>query len=62
MGDKFPAIFSLILTVILGLCFLAIQYTEYIWSEFTIADSVFGTVFYMTTGLHGIHVLAGVSF
>jgi cytochrome c oxidase subunit 3 len=30
--------------------------------EFTIADSVFGSVFYMTTGLHAIHVIAGVSF
>lgn len=30
--------------------------------EFTIADSVFGSVFYMTTGLHAIHVIAGVLF
>jgi len=30
--------------------------------EFTIADSVFGSVFYMTTGLHALHVIAGVLF
>ena len=30
--------------------------------EFTIADSVLGSVFYMTTGLHAIHVIVGVLF
>jgi cytochrome c oxidase subunit 3 len=38
------------------------QYFEYTYSEFTIADSVFGSVFYKTTGLHAIHVILGVLF
>jgi heme/copper-type cytochrome/quinol oxidase subunit 3 len=32
------------------------------YGEFTIADSVLGSVFYMTTGLHAIHVIIGVLF
>jgi cytochrome c oxidase subunit III len=39
-----------------------LQYTEYWWGEFTIRDSVFGGVFYMTTGLHALHVFIGVIF
>lgn len=38
------------------------QYFEYSYSEFTIADSVFGSVFFLTTGLHAIHVILGVLF
>jgi cytochrome c oxidase subunit 3 len=48
--------------VLLGAVFLFLQFNEYSAGEFTIADSVFGSVFYMTTGLHAIHVIAGVVF
>ena len=48
--------------MLLGAVFLLLQYNEYYNSEFTIADSVFGSVFYMTTGLHAVHVIAGVLF
>jgi cytochrome c oxidase subunit 3 len=30
--------------------------------EFTIADSLFGSIFYITTGLHALHVIVGVLF
>jgi heme/copper-type cytochrome/quinol oxidase subunit 3 len=33
------------------------KYTEYFSSAFTISDSVYGSIFYMT-GLHGLHVIA----
>ena len=46
----------------MGALFLFLQYNEYSNGEFTIADSVFGSVFYMTTGLHALHVIAGVLF
>jgi heme/copper-type cytochrome/quinol oxidase subunit 3 len=35
---------------------------EFNISEITIADSVLGNIFYMTTGLHAIHVIIGVLF
>jgi len=30
--------------------------------QFEMADSVFGGVFYMTTGLHALHVIVGIVF
>jgi len=35
---------------------------EYIEAPFTIGDSVYGSTFFMTTGLHGLHVLVGTAF
>ena len=30
--------------------------------SFALSDRVFGSVFYITTGLHGVHVLVGAAF
>ena len=62
MGNKKQTQTQLFNTIVLGLFFLFFQGLEYYWGEFTISDSVFGTVFYCTTGLHGLHVLVGVIF
>nr|YP_010309683.1 cytochrome c oxidase subunit III [Apalus guerini]UMR54800.1 cytochrome c oxidase subunit III [Apalus guerini] len=53
---------GLMLTVILGLYFSALQGYEYLESNFSIADSVYGSSFFMATGFHGIHVIIGTSF
>lgn len=50
------------ITIFLALIFTFFQYVEYTSSGFTFADSVYGTVFYATTGLHGLHVLVGTLF
>lgn len=50
------------ITIILALIFTYLQYVEYTESGFTFADSVYGSVFYATTGLHGAHVLVGTIF
>lgn len=47
----------IVITIVLLVVFMAFQYIEYKYSRFTITDSVFGSVFYMTTGLHFIHIL-----
>jgi cytochrome c oxidase subunit 3 len=52
----------MIVTILLGAGFLYMQYTEYCYSEFTIADSVYGNLFFSLTGLHGLHVIVGVLF
>jgi heme/copper-type cytochrome/quinol oxidase subunit 3 len=52
----------MLITVILGFSFVYIQFIEYSFSEFTISDSVLGSVFYLTTGLHAIHVIIGALF
>lgn len=49
-------------TIVLALFFTYLQYVEYTESGFTFADSVYGSVFYATTGLHGAHVLVGTLF
>jgi cytochrome c oxidase subunit III len=54
----------LIVTIVLGLGFLggqAYEYTNLIRNEgFSIASGIYGSVFYSLTGLHGLHVTAGV--
>jgi len=49
-------------TISLGILFIIRQAAEYMLCRFTISDSVFGSVFYITTGLHGAHVLVGAVF
>nr|AFP16899.1 cytochrome c oxidase subunit III [Peploptera acromialis] len=56
------ALQGLILTVLLGIYFTILQGFEYIEAPFTIADSVYGSTFFMATGFHGLHVIIGTSF
>ena len=48
--------------VALGLLFTCLQGFEYYVASFTIADSVYGSVFYLMTGAHGLHVIIGSVF
>ena len=62
LGNKHLTLVSLFFTILLGATFLFFQFNEYRFGGFTISDSVFGSVFYFLTGLHGLHVIAGVLF
>ena len=53
---------SLILTVMLGAYFTFLQANEYLEASFRIADRVYGSTFFVSTGFHGLHVLIGSSF
>nr|UBU97899.1 cytochrome c oxidase subunit 3 [Myrmecophilus sp.] len=53
---------SLLMTVSLGIYFTILQAYEYIEAPFSIADSVFGSSFFMATGFHGLHVIIGSIF
>lgn len=53
---------SLIITILLGVYFTYIQVIEYKTSPFTIADSIYGSTFFITTGFHGLHVIIGTIF
>ena len=61
-GDRKGAIIGTLFTIILAIIFTALQYYEYSEASFTITDSVFGTVFFASTGLHGLHVIVGTIF
>lgn len=53
---------GLIITIILGIYFSILQFYEYYESPFSIADSVYGSSFFMRTGFHGLHVIIGTIF
>nr|YP_011013892.1 cytochrome c oxidase subunit 3 [Arthurdendyus triangulatus]WPY71415.1 cytochrome c oxidase subunit 3 [Arthurdendyus triangulatus] len=52
--------FSWFLTVFYGLLFLDCQLEEYIFSNFTLASGVYGSIIFMLTGFHGFHVFLGL--
>ena len=51
---------GLLYTVLAGALFLRCQAHEYGHATFAMADGVYGSVFYGLTGLHGLHVAAGL--
>nr|QID02680.1 cytochrome c oxidase subunit III [Macoma balthica] len=61
-GSRREAMGSLLVGIVSGFIFLFMQMHEYKISSFTMADGVFGSVFYMLTGLHGLHVGGGLVF
>nr|YP_010547184.1 cytochrome c oxidase subunit III [Abia niui]UYK52084.1 cytochrome c oxidase subunit III [Abia niui] len=61
-NNKNEALKGLSITVILGILFSILQGYEYFEASFTIADSIYGSTFFMATGFHGIHVLIGSTF
>ena len=62
-GRRRQLIIGLILTISLGLLFLALQAYEYrhafIDLNLTINSGIYGTTFIMLTGFHGLHVAVG---
>jgi cytochrome c oxidase subunit III len=52
-----------ILTYVMGAIFIAGQATEYaslVQEDVTISSSAYGSMFYLTTGFHGLHVTGGL--
>lgn len=45
-----------------GVLFLTFQIIEYNLATYDISDGIFGSVFYMATGFHGIHVFIGLIY
>ena len=70
VGDRKAAKLALIITVVLGVFFTAIQAYEYqhiihenlFFNEEAINSGLYGSIFFMATGFHGFHVLIGTIF
>jgi len=60
--SKAAAAAGLVVAALMGALFLGLQAVEYAASALTIADGAFGSTFYLTTGLHALHVMAGTIF
>ncbi len=61
-GNRSGLVRGLGLTVVLGLCFTALQANEYAHSPFAFGGSVYPSVFFLATGFHGFHVIVGTLF
>lgn len=61
-GNRRSAILGTFITIVFAIVFTCLQYYEYVEAGFSIADSIFGTVFFCSTGLHGLHVIVGTTF
>nr|YP_010272289.1 cytochrome c oxidase subunit III [Gigantopelta aegis]UKE79916.1 cytochrome c oxidase subunit III [Gigantopelta aegis] len=61
-GDRPGAIQALLFTVLLGAYFSYLQAGEYYETSFSISDGAYGSIFFVATGFHGLHVLIGSTF
>nr|AIW06134.1 cytochrome c oxidase subunit III [Vespidae sp. MT-2014] len=61
-NKNLTSMLTLMQTINLGVMFTLCQIYEYFETSFTIADSVFGSIFFLTTGFHGLHVIIGTIF
>jgi cytochrome c oxidase subunit III len=59
VGDRSRLLRRLGLTLVLGGIFIAIQGYEFATNGFGLTAGIFGSTFYIITGFHGAHVLAG---
>ncbi|MFV0369752.1 MAG: cytochrome c oxidase subunit 3 [Hyphomicrobiaceae bacterium] len=60
--DRKGLVWGLILTVLLGATFTALQAYEYGHAAFNFAGHIYGSTFFMATGFHGAHVIIGTIF
>lgn len=51
-----------IVTLFFALLFTAFQFDEYLKSKFYMVDGIYGSIFFLITGFHGLHVIIGSIF
>jgi cytochrome c oxidase subunit 3 len=61
-NDRDGLKWGLILTIVLGAMFTAVQAYEYSHAAFKFSGNIYGATFFMATGFHGAHVLIGTTF
>ena len=61
-GDRDGLKWGLLLTILLGMLFTAVQAYEYAHAGFGFSGHIYGATFFMATGFHGAHVIIGTIF
>lgn len=61
-GNHRESILGLKITLFLGALFTLLQGIEYLETRFRMRDRVYGSVFFIATGFHGLHVIVGRIF
>jgi heme/copper-type cytochrome/quinol oxidase subunit 3 len=61
-GSQVRLRLGLLITLILGAVFLAIQGIEYSKKDFALQSNAYGSLFFTITGFHGAHVFVGLLF
>jgi cytochrome c oxidase subunit 3 len=61
-GRRKGLVQGLILTVLLGIAFTAIQAYEFSHAAFGFTEGIYASTFFMATGFHGAHVIIGTIF
>jgi len=60
--NRIEVLNGFIATLFLAFLFTAFQFDEYLNSKFYMVDGIYGSIFFMITGFHGIHVIIGSLF
>jgi heme/copper-type cytochrome/quinol oxidase subunit 3 len=60
-GNESVLINMMYLAISFGIFFSWLQFVEYGLTSFTINDGLYGSSFFMLTGLHGFHVIVGTT-
>ncbi|WP_436792773.1 cytochrome c oxidase subunit 3 [Actinospongicola halichondriae] len=59
-GDRVRSVRWLAVTALLGAVFLANLGLEYAELDFSISSHAYGSIFFLMTGFHGLHLLGGI--
>jgi cytochrome c oxidase subunit 3 len=59
-GDRAGVQRWIVVTFVLGGLFLANQIREFLVNDFSISSHAYGSIYYLMTGFHGLHVAAGL--
>jgi cytochrome c oxidase subunit III len=59
-GDRRRALRWLFVTFVLGAVFLVNLALEWAGNDFTMTDHAYGSIYYLLTGFHGLHLLGGL--
>ncbi len=60
-GDRRKATRWVLITVAMGAVFVANQGLEYAGFGFSLSSHAYGSIFYLMTGFHGLHVIGGLA-